>query len=62
MHNETISFQGYCKILNQTRDMNFVYEVDDGEYCLLHGDCNFESCRHSSECTVIRQAIAKEEE
>ena len=62
MHNETIAFKDYCKVRNETRIMHFTYEVDDGEYCLIHGDCDFERCRYSGECPVIRQAIAKEEE
>lgn len=62
MPNETFAFQDYCKVKNETRLMHFVYEVEDGEYSLISGDCDFEKCRYSGSCPVIRQAIAKEEE
>ena len=62
MPNETFAFQDYCKVKYESRLMHFVYEVEEGEYSLISGDCDFEKCRYSGSCPVIRQAIAKEEE
>lgn len=61
MPNVIFSFLDYCKVRNETREMHFTYEAEDGEYSLLSGDCDFERCPYSGSCPVIRQALAKEE-
>ena len=62
MPTQTIAFMDYCKVRNETRRMFFSYEVEDGQYSLLDGDCDFEKCRYCGSCPVIKQALAKEEE
>ena len=59
---ETEQITGYCKVHNRTREMNFVYKVENGERYLSQGDCDFDSCKYSGECYVMRQAFALEED
>lgn len=56
------TINGYCKVRNSTLDMEFLYDVRDGEQFLVRGGCDFERCKYNKECYIVRQAIAIEEE
>ncbi|MCD8123571.1 MAG: ubiquinone biosynthesis protein UbiE [Lachnospiraceae bacterium] len=55
-------FSGYCKTHNESRMITCEYRVENGYYSLESVDCDFMDCPHSAACTVVRQALEKEEE
>ena len=56
-------FTGYCKKHNTTQMLTAEYSQDeDGYFSLENVTCEFGNCPYSGECTVIRQALAKEDE
>lgn len=58
--NET--FKGYCKVYNETRDIECKYEQLKYGLGLIKVDCNYEKCLYNKECSVVKQALAKEDE
>jgi hypothetical protein len=54
-------FDGYCKVRNETRQMSFTYEDDDGVLSLIKGECDFDKCRYAGECYIIKTAFARED-
>ncbi|MCC8103357.1 MAG: ubiquinone biosynthesis protein UbiE [Clostridiales bacterium] len=55
---ETEAFiSGFCKRQNQTRTVYCEYEAaEDGSRRLLDSDCDYGSCEHSHNCTLMAQA------
>lgn len=57
------TFDGYCKVKNETRQMACTYEVDsDGYLSLIRAECDFDRCRYAGECYIIQKAFGLEEE
>ena len=57
------TFDGYCKVKNETRQMACTYEVaSDGYLSLIRTECDFDRCRYAGECYIIQKAFELEEE
>ncbi|MDO4519108.1 MAG: ubiquinone biosynthesis protein UbiE [Eubacteriales bacterium] len=55
-------FSGYCKSKNLTQSIICEYEQLACGLSLLSVSCDFEKCLYNKDCTVVQQALAKEDE
>ena len=53
---EEAVFNGFCKILNETRSVFCEFEVQDGRLCLAEADCDYGACPHTETCVLMKQA------
>ncbi|MDO5409521.1 MAG: ubiquinone biosynthesis protein UbiE [Lachnospiraceae bacterium] len=60
---EEYFFTGYCKTKNQSNIFTCEYSVQSCGLCLeqIIG-CDFLKCEHNKDCTVVKQALNKEDE
>lgn len=60
---EEYIFTGYCKSKNMTSIMTAEYSMQSYGMCLeqIIG-CDFLKCQYNKDCTIVKQALAKEDE
>ena len=60
---EEYIFTGYCKVKNQSEMFTCEYSMQSFGPCLetIIG-CNYLNCQYNKECTIVKQALAKEDE
>lgn len=60
---EEYCFTGYCKKKNMTSIMTGKYSLESYGLCLeqILG-CDYLKCEYNKDCTIVKQALAKEDE
>ncbi|MDO5798452.1 MAG: ubiquinone biosynthesis protein UbiE [Eubacteriales bacterium] len=53
-------FNGYCRNFDMTQTVICEYEQLPQELHLIDSSCEFGTCQYSKDCTLMKQALARE--